>query len=539
LCGDKSVLDDDEESSVRAENHAGWRGFVAGVRTLIGAKRNGILRLVVRTLPVCVSLAFVGLARTKPQTFALVGIALGVLALEAWVWSARRDAAAAGEGLLLAVGLWAALAVMEWGFTTWPRFLPPRVLSDTPGGELLLQDTFLYDRPALWGLRFRPLLRRQFCTDLGDPAIFGGWGVSHIARASPSLSCGTFVTDEDGFLNAPSAQNAPFGTVVAGDSFLMATRQTTWVARLGELTSTATLSLGVPQWGTAQEVLAVRLYGLPRRPRLVVLAFFGGNDLTDAVSYERRLATGMSWREIALGQMRSSTGSHLSPLLPIVGLLAQEAKAWVGDRILNRRPTPVYPLRVEVAGRPLGLVFYDPYVSILTAGQAELEGSANFRLVADRLRLFAADVSTAGAAALVVYIPPKEQVYLPLLLGERSVVRALEGCPVLGRNSKGELSPLGAAATASALARTIDDQPRVLERAARALQMDFLDLTGPLRQAAAAGAELYNAVDTHWNDAGHDLAARAVAAHIARRRGHWRGVTRHRAIPNANRDRRH
>jgi hypothetical protein len=41
------------------------------------------------------------------------------------------------------------------------------------------------------------------------------------------------------------------------------------------------LNLGVPSWGTDQEYLALRTYGLAFKPDLVLLAFYGQNDVSD------------------------------------------------------------------------------------------------------------------------------------------------------------------------------------------------------------------------------------------------------------------
>jgi len=474
--------------------------------------------LVLRTAPVMATLAFVFLGRSKEQVLVFAAAAGLTVALQIWGAWRLRSLAAVGEGLLLAAGLWVGLFGAELAFRTWPSLLPRRVLSDAPGGgTTLLTGSFWFDRPAEWGIRFRPLLDRRFCADLGDPAVLGTWGVLHIARTgSPTVTCTSMATDEDGFLNKPPVRGEFFDIVVAGDSFSMSTGNANWVARVGELTSRRTLNLGVPHWGTAQEVLAVRAYGLPKHPHQVVLAYFGGNDLGDAVTYERRRASGLSWRDLGFRQLRESKGSLVSPFLPLTGLLAQELKASLGSRLRGRRPAPVYPVCVKISGRPIRLAFYEPYVSTLTCTRSEIESSRNFRLVVAALRLLQGEARAAGVPVLVAYLPSKEQVYLPLILAEPSVAAVLQGFRRLGKGPSGELTPLSEPLDAGAVRHSMDDQARSMDHVVRDLGFDFLDLTDAFRQEAARGMELYNLVDTHWNDAGHELAARVVAAHLGR-----------------------
>ncbi|HZO28119.1 MAG TPA: hypothetical protein VFH48_19255 [Chloroflexota bacterium] len=56
---------------------------------------------------------------------------------------------------------------------------------------------------------------------------------------------------------------------------------------------------------------------------------------------------------------------------------------------------------------------------------------------------------------------------------------------------------------------------RRLAQLAEAHQIPVLDLLPPLREAAGSGRRLYYGVDIHWNAAGHEVAARAVANFLA------------------------
>jgi hypothetical protein len=60
----------------------------------------------------------------------------------------------------------------------------------------------------------------------------------------------------------------------------------------------------------------------------------------------------------------------------------------------------------------------------------------------------------------------------------------------------------------------IDDLPEVMARISAEIApgIGYVDLTGPLRDAARAGELVYLPDDTHWSAEGHDVAARAIAA---------------------------
>jgi len=53
---------------------------------------------------------------------------------------------------------------------------------------------------------------------------------------------------------------------------------------------------GTAGFGPGQELLVLKEYVLPRKPRLVVVGFFAGNDLQDAERFERFEKSGRPFR---------------------------------------------------------------------------------------------------------------------------------------------------------------------------------------------------------------------------------------------------
>jgi hypothetical protein len=60
----------------------------------------------------------------------------------------------------------------------------------------------------------------------------------------------------------------------------------------------------------------------------------------------------------------------------------------------------------------------------------------------------------------------------------------------------------------------MDDQARLLADFAGEQGFLYLDLTSTFQDEAGTGEELYYPFDTHWNQQGHDLAARTIASYM-------------------------
>ncbi|MBC6936634.1 MAG: SGNH/GDSL hydrolase family protein [Chloroflexi bacterium] len=69
--------------------------------------------------------------------------------------------------------------------------------------------------------------------------------------------------------------------------------------------------------------------------------------------------------------------------------------------------------------------------------------------------------------------------------------------------------------TAALLAQNIDAQRRLIARFAQEKNIAFLDFTPFFQQAAANGIDPYFFGDSHWNQAGHDLARQILRDFLA------------------------
>jgi lysophospholipase L1-like esterase len=337
-----------------------------------------------------------------------------------------------------------------------------------------------------------------------------------------------FVTDADGFRNSESESTA---TVVAalGDSFtdgMTLPAELTWPARLARLLGVSVRNYGTAGFGPGQELLVLKEHVLARRPRRVVVGFFAGNDLLDAERFESFQRGGGPFPSPGLGWKFKDVIARFDQLY--LTSLYEGASGLLGGR--KRNPADRWPSReledysgedptasstarpgfdrglftVPVAGRVLQFAFLPPYLNSLKLSRQQLQASRGWELTRRSYQEMERLVRAQGGELVVLFIPSKAQVYLPLL--EASFPRA-------------ELRP--------ALRLCLGDQPQPpgLEVAMRnrlALNdlmrqfcaeegITFLDLTAELQSTLRAGHNVYFPDDSHWNAAGHETAAAAVA----------------------------
>jgi hypothetical protein len=98
--------------------------------------------------------------------------------------------------------------------------------------------------------------------------------------------------------------------------------------------------------------------------------------------------------------------------------------------------------------------------------------------------------------------------------------RLLEGVQRVVPDEDGELLKVGLDAapdvtTYDNLVRRLDNQRDAVAALAAQMGLPFADLTPAFQREAAQGEILYYIYDTHWNQAGHDLAGAVLADFVA------------------------
>jgi hypothetical protein len=181
---------------------------------------------------------------------------------------------------------------------------------------------------------------------------------------------------------------------------------------------------------------------------VVVVGFFAGNDLQDAerfahfeqdASFRPSFAYGWKFKEVVArfdNLYVVSFARGVTSLLqhPALGReQPSEPDAYSGDDPaapgVSRAGFDRGLFTVPVAGRTLHFAFLPAYLNTLRFTRAELEAWPGWALTREAYRHMDREVRAAGARLVVMFIPHKAQVYLPLLqasLPPAELARALE-----------------------------------------------------------------------------------------------------------------
>lgn len=287
----------------------------------------------------------------------------------------------------------------------------------------------------------------------------------------------SFVRDSHGFRNRePTPLQAEL--VVVGDSFTAAEMvQTPFWANI----TPNVYTMGLPDSGTLEQNVLLETYGFVRSPRIVVQAYFGGNDMQNNWDYQHVRAAGETFykRDIV----------NASPLellvLPRLG-------AWLFRPSISSCP---YPITDSQGNR---IAFYDPFFANAMLPPSALQQTDQFQLTRQAILAAAEQTRRSGAVFILLYIPYSAETHWNLLSPEQIAEIQYRLPPENFGYSPRIAEPLSDS--------SMDAQRHLLSELAHDHEFLFLDLTPAFRAATEAGTSLYFYGDTHFNQAGHDLA---------------------------------
>jgi GDSL-like Lipase/Acylhydrolase family len=353
-------------------------------------------------------------------------------------------------------------------------------------------------------LRLFPDLRpdaRARSVDLGTVKFTAGIGDLFIHRAGKIapppdpyavLSEHRLQWDADGF-RVPALTAERYPILALGDSYTEAANAALpWPDVLAQAGGQPVRNLGFRGYGPAEEARILKDYGLKYQPRLIVLGYYEGNDLFDvAIS---------AWEQnfVLPAVLRKDTAAF-----------DPTQKIWESDH-----PGPFqYPVQIMLNGTAHPMAFFDTYLSRLNAEPAVYADSNNLKLL--RAALQAMQASAGDTCFYVAYIPDKAHILLPYVVSaDRSRVLTDLQEQVLDKPGA-YITERPNTLTYAALLARLTNQRSVIHAVLTDLGIPFIDLTPAFETAAARGEVMYYTYDTHWNQAGHDLAGRTIAAHLA------------------------
>jgi hypothetical protein len=256
-------------------------------------------------------------------------------------------------------------------------------------------------------------------------------------------------------------------------------------------------NLGMSSTGPLQHRWLLEHFGLPRRPRLVLWFFFGGNDLLDAQWFPLWQAQGVTtWGELH--------ADCRAPRLWLPHLVASFFTAAPQRRLVEA------PLPGLARTRGDGREWFYPDSLRITAAPAELlRASPGFVAATAALREAVVLVRAAGAEFQFVFVPSKEQVLLghvqpdAPLLARYATASRLAVLPI----------PAEPAALAAVLLQNRGNVEQVMREFCASEGIAFWSATPVLDALAADGGSGYYTADTHWHGAGQRAVAEALLAH--------------------------
>jgi lysophospholipase L1-like esterase len=335
-----------------------------------------------------------------------------------------------------------------------------------------------------------------------------------------------FHTDAEGFRNA--AVRDPIAVAALGDSFTDAMTlpvEEAWPARLEARLGVTVQNYGTAGFGPQQEERVLEDFALRHHPRVVVIAFFAGNDIFNAESFDEFDRAPAAARPRPPGWRIKDTVARFDELY-LVSLVRAGREAlherWPGSGAARadehagegaaETTAPAGTLAtfdrgmftVPVAGRALRVALMPPYLNTLRFPVEELRARRGWALTRRSMERMQQLCRASGAELIVMFVPFKSQVYLPLL--QRSFAR-----DELERALAFYFRGTGPAVDVETLASHRLAQNELMGALCAERAIAFLDLTPMMEAEVDSGRNVYFPDDAHWNAAGHELAAAALA----------------------------
>jgi lysophospholipase L1-like esterase len=462
-------------------------------------------------------------------------VALSILLLWslAWTWRrGRRDASDRGTPIrfacfkvsAVAVGAAFALLASELALRAMGNAAPSGVLNERHDLGEVTRDARWEESPR-YGRRLR-----------ANVDALNEWRDGDIVRMGyipPAVSEATlhrfrFHTDAEGFRNPATRER--FDIAALGDSFTDAMTmavEASWPMQLERTLGVAVQNYGTAGFGPQQELLVLKDFVAIHRPRVVVLAFFAGNDIFDAEAFDdfqrsggsrQRAAPGWRIKEVVsradtwyvVSALRAGVawmGKHKGPAIAMAAA-ESTARAHAPDVGVGSFDRGMFA--VPIGGRLLRWAFMPPYLNILKYSEQELASRRGWTLTRKAIGEMQSVSRSFGAQFVVMFIPFKSQVYLPLV--ERTFSRD-ERLSAFRFYLEGNQWPVDV----DLMSRNRLAQNALIRRLCDEAGIPLLDTTPALETRLATGENVYFPDESHLNENGQSVIADALAAFLRAR----------------------
>ncbi len=328
-----------------------------------------------------------------------------------------------------------------------------------------------------------------FTVGMGDILFYQTAWLPPLDNANEVLSVHPIQWSADGF-RVPRLTADSYTIIALGDSYTeSANAAAPWPDVLAEESETPVLNLGFRGFGPLDEAETFKRYAAEEPAKTIIIGFFEGNDMSNAVTFQER------------GYIPPSETEDFN--------LIQADTENVAERNIR------YPMQVDLNGTLHDIVFLEGYVWQLNGLYAAYERSLNLDLIAQSWQ----DIRAAAppdACIIVAYFPDKSHIYLPFLTVEdRPILMQKASRTVAGDGkSLNTREPDAEDRDFNVLLTRLGNQRDAVADRAAAEGVVFFDTTPILQDAAAQGEILYYTYDTHWNQDGHLRVGTALADYL-------------------------
>lgn len=296
----------------------------------------------------------------------------------------------------------------------------------------------------------------------------------------------------DGF-RIPAMPADEYAIIALGDSFTEG-GQVPWVDVLAQELETPVRNLGWPGIGPLDYARIMDEFGQDNHD-WVLIGYFEGNDLGNIQSAFQREQEDRN----ILFEIAERAGETVSDNEPEI--------------VLDPNGNYLYPLRHTVGDQTFELAYISDYIWWLNGDADAYRQSRNLELLREALADIQAD---AGSACVgLVYIPNKGHIYFQYSDPAGNQIYVLQNGKSLRLQSDGWLGFDGLEVVDyGTLMDNIDNQRDVVRELTGQVGLHFIDLTPAFQAAASGGEQNYYIYDSHWSQAGHNLAGETVADYI-------------------------
>lgn len=412
----------------------------------------------------------------------------------------------------ISTGVSAFLLVVGSGLVSKPRYIETKVDVVDADAGIAVQGT----------VRHRPPSERYELIQHDEPEQ---------ARSYPNAPAGyppfpvVLTTDARGFRNPDALPQ--YDTVVVGDSFVAGSHvsdEQAWVALWRQHTGRTVYNLGVSGSDLTVYLNNFVTVGRALKPSTVVVMLYEGNDLRDVPALPEAPAAKPE------STQTDSTKTEPAPAEPTRALdldIAYLAKASPVTKGLKRlsaevlsqvgRDWPVPDWQAKMGWMPLAVEtpagghhyysFEPKRLVYLSQDEAAFRGSADWHNAKAVLDKFATLAQHDGFRLVVAYAPSTPHVVLPLAQDRIPADQLFRFA-----RYKSKAAEPDAEAYKQRLFAGLDMQENTVMAWCHDTGVTCVSLTAPLRQAAAAGEQVYFTYDQHWTPKGNAVVAGVMQA---------------------------